>query len=88
MPAAKELRRRWRIGDDIDIGVFGETKKNGKAEQTVLYMQKLKITAHDVDVEVVVDSKPVRAGIDPYNKLVDRNSDDNVIDVEDHSVKK
>ena len=25
----------------------------------------------------VVDQAPVRAGIDPYNKLVDRNSDDN-----------
>lgn len=23
--------------------------------------------------------RPVEAGIDPYNKLVDRNSDDNVI---------
>ncbi len=28
--------------------------------------------------ELVVDERPVRAGIDPYNKLVDRNSDDNV----------
>ena len=26
--------------------------------------------------EVVVAEKPVKAGIDPYNKLVDRNSDD------------
>jgi hypothetical protein len=26
-------------------------------------------------------SRP-RAGIDPYNKLIDRNSDDNMVDVE------
>jgi ABC-2 type transport system permease protein len=31
---------------------------------------------------VVVDSRPTRAGIDPYNKLIDRNPDDNMIDVE------
>jgi ABC-2 type transport system permease protein len=29
----------------------------------------------------VVDEMPTRAGIDPYNKLVDRISDDNTIDV-------
>jgi len=29
----------------------------------------------------VVDQKPTRAGIDPYNKLIDRNADDNMIDV-------
>ena len=26
---------------------------------------------------MTVDAAPMRAGIDPYNKLVDRNSDDN-----------
>jgi len=28
-----------------------------------------------------VDEQPTRAGIDPYNKLIDRTADDNVIDV-------
>ena len=27
---------------------------------------------------MVVAAKPVKAGIDPYNKLIDRNPDDNV----------
>ena len=31
--------------------------------------------------EIVVDQPPTRAGIDPYNKLIDRDSDDNWIDV-------
>ena len=30
---------------------------------------------------MVVDRKPTRAGIDPYNKLIDRIADDNMIDV-------
>ena len=29
--------------------------------------------------DVVVDTPPSRAGIDPYNRLIDRVSDDNVI---------
>jgi hypothetical protein len=29
----------------------------------------------------VVDEQPTRAGIDPYNKLIDRISDDNMIDI-------
>ena len=33
------------------------------------------------DVLIIVDQKPTRAGIDPYNKLIDRNGDDNTMDV-------
>jgi hypothetical protein len=29
----------------------------------------------------VVDEKPTRAGIDPYNKLIDRIADDNLVDI-------
>ena len=32
--------------------------------------------------KIVVDEKPYRAGIDPYNKLIDRISDDNRVKVE------
>jgi ABC-2 type transport system permease protein len=28
--------------------------------------------------EIVVGEKPVKAGIDPFNKLIDRNPKDNV----------
>ena len=44
----------------------------------MLFLEKRHITEADVTFELVVDEKPVRAGIDPYNKLIDRNSDDNV----------
>lgn len=66
------------INDLIDVGVFGEeTKAGGKKEETVLYLQKHRITQPTTRVQLVVDKLPVRAGIDPINKLVDRNSDDN-----------
>ena len=34
-------------------------------------------------LEFVVDTKPTLVGIDPYNKLIDRNPDDNLIAVEE-----
>jgi len=36
-----------------------------------------------ITVEAVVADKSVRAGIDPYNKLVDRTSGDNVASVKE-----
>ena len=30
---------------------------------------------------ITVDQQPTLAGIDPYNKLIDRNADDNMIDI-------
>jgi hypothetical protein len=32
-------------------------------------------------IEVISDVAPTYAGVDPYNKFIDRNSDDNVIGV-------
>jgi len=63
------------LDDRIDVGVFGP-KRGG--EETVLYLAKRHVTESETTFEVVVDERPVRAGIDPYNKLIDRNADDNV----------
>jgi hypothetical protein len=30
---------------------------------------------------MVVDEEPKKAGIDPFNKLIDRNPDDNIVSV-------
>ena len=35
----------------------------------------------DLTVAQVVDERPEYAGIDPYNKLIDRDSDDNLVAV-------
>ncbi|MCZ6697050.1 MAG: hypothetical protein O7A63_10990, partial [Acidobacteria bacterium] len=50
-----------------------------------LYIEKHRITDSKTTVEVVVKELPLRAGVDPYNKLVDRNSDDNVKKVSEAS---
>jgi ABC-2 type transport system permease protein len=70
------------LNDYIEIGVL--TGK--KDEEKPLYLKKEKITKEKITkeqntFEIVVDQMPTRAGIDPYNKLVDRDADDNAIDV-------
>ena len=71
------MRRQCRLNDYIDIGVF-----NGrKDEEKPLYLKKEKLTQENQTFEIIVDEMPTRAGIDPYNKLVDRVADDNMIDV-------
>ncbi len=65
------------LHDLIDIGVF--TGK--KDEEKPLYLKKEWLTQPTQTFEIIVDQLPTRAGIDPYNKLIDRDSDDNLIDV-------
>ena len=65
------------LNDYIDIGVF----KGKKDEEEPLSLKKEKLTQEHATFEIVVDQPPTRAGIDPYNKLVDRIADDNLIDV-------
>jgi hypothetical protein len=62
------------LADWIDIGVLD-------AKGKPLYMQKHKIEQHETEFTIIVDGVPAKAGIDPWNKLVDRKPDDNVIAV-------
>jgi ABC-2 type transport system permease protein len=82
--SAKKLRadglgaeKETPIGDLVDIGVFTGEGKNEKA----LFLDKRRITQPETVFEVTVDQQPSRAGIDPYNKLIDRNPDDNIVTV-------
>jgi ABC-type transport system involved in multi-copper enzyme maturation permease subunit len=61
----------------IDIGVFAKSPDGKEQNEKVLYLQKRNVADGDSSVTVTVDSQPYEAGIDPYNKLVDRVSDDN-----------
>lgn len=68
------------ISDWIDIGVLGG--KLGDAEvPELLHLEKVHVTENSGSFTIRVDKKPVSVGIDPLNKLVDRNPDDNIKDV-------
>lgn len=62
------------LADWIDVGVFG-TDEDGK--ETVLYLEKHKVTDIENSLTITVNEKPSSAGIDPYNKLIDTGSNDN-----------
>jgi ABC-2 type transport system permease protein len=62
------------VNDYITIAVFGENDQE-------LYFKKHKIDKNHTKLAIVVDEKPVTAGIDPYCILVDRTREDNRISV-------
>jgi len=63
------------LNDFVDIGVLGEGGKE-------LYLQKHKFTDERKILEIIVDEKPFKAGIDPYVILIDRNRENNLVDID------
>jgi ABC-2 type transport system permease protein len=65
------------LNDLIELGVF----KGEKNHEVPLHVEKKWINQATSTFEFVVNEKPTRAGIDPFNKLIDRNPEDNMVDV-------
>ena len=65
------------LEDYIDIGIFTEEEVNGKKKEVALYLQKHKITTIQNKLTIIVGNKPTEVGVDPYNKLIDTQSEDN-----------
>ncbi len=63
------------VNDNIYIGVFGKNNEE-------LYLIKHKINKNRMTFNIIVDKKPIGAGIDPYIILIDRNIENNTVDVE------
>jgi ABC-2 type transport system permease protein len=63
-----------QMNDYFDIGIFGadSNNKQGRTQVNPLYLKKYKLTYGMHTITVTVKGKPVRAGIDPYSKLIDR----------------
>lgn len=66
-----------KMNDLVDIGVFTGPRDTEKP----LYLQKQWVHDGKQTFEIVVDQMPSRAGIDPLNKLIDRDGEDNETDV-------
>lgn len=63
------------IEDYITFGVFGQDGEE-------LYLRKHWVKSEKGEMKFLVDKIPERAGIDPYYYLIDKNTDDNVISIE------
>jgi hypothetical protein len=69
------------LNDWLEIGIIGEVLVNGKIKELPIYLEKVLITDSITNFQVNVKEKPLKAGIDPMHKFVDRDSDDNLISV-------
>ena len=68
----------------VDIGLFLKSPDAmDYAATDVIMLEKRRVTDGTSTLEIIVDKKPAVAGIDPYNKLIDRDSDDNLRDVDE-----
>ena len=58
----------------VDIGV-----RDPKG--TLLFLEKRRVTTGENRFTLEVTGEPAKAGIDPLNKLIDRDASDNLVDV-------
>ncbi len=65
------------VNDWMDIGVFVSNEVNGKKVDKELVFKKIKMDKPVQTFEFTVDKEPTSAGLDPYNKLIDRNPENN-----------
>lgn len=62
----------------IDIGLFSEDPNDVEEKEQVLYLAKHAVVSGDNTIVLTVKEKPNFVGIDPFIKLVDRDSKDNI----------
>ena len=68
------------LSDTIEVGLFDAKPELGVfSSRDVITMQRQPIRSGVQTIRLVTRRKPAFAGIDPYNKYIDRNSDDNVV---------
>jgi aminopeptidase N len=71
------------MNEPVDVGLF--THKPGTAgftAQDVLALQRVQVHSGEQTYQFTTDRKPVVAGIDPYNTIINRNSDENLVDID------
>jgi len=71
------------LDEEFDVGVFTAEpgKKDFKAD-SILHFERRVMKSGRQTVTLVVEREPKWVGIDPYNKRIDRNSEDNLARVE------
>ncbi len=71
------------LNETFDVGLFtAEPGKGGFDEDDVVLLERRAIRSGVQTLRFITTRVPTFAGVDPYNKWIDRNSDDNVRAVE------
>ncbi len=68
------------VGAWVDIGVFPDTEEELDDYELPqpLHFERVYVDDTQAQFVITVSEKPHRVGIDPYNKLIDRNPEDNL----------
>jgi len=68
------------LAEIMDVGLFTAMPgEKGFDKSKVVLLDKRPIRSGSQTLTFTVDRKPTFAGVDPYNYLIDRNADDNVL---------
>jgi aminopeptidase N/ABC-type transport system involved in multi-copper enzyme maturation permease subunit len=71
------------LNETFEVGLFSaEPGKSGFTRQSVLAFERRALRDGRQQIVVQSASKPAFAGVDPYNKRIDRETDDNVQSIE------
>jgi ABC-type transport system involved in multi-copper enzyme maturation permease subunit len=71
------------LDEPFDLGLFAAEPGTKEFDQTdVLLFERRAVRTGEQTLQLVTDREPFYAGVDPYNKRVDRNSEDNVAEIE------
>ena len=70
------------LDNQVDIGLFAARPGLGAfSAKDVDLIERRPISSGEQQIRVISRKKPAFAGVDPYNKFIDRNSEDNVVAV-------
>jgi aminopeptidase N len=71
------------LAESFDVGAFTvEPGRKGYDKRSVIAVQPAAVKSGSQTLRLVADREPKVVGVDPFNKRVDRNSDDNLKQVE------
>jgi ABC-2 type transport system permease protein len=68
------------MDDLVEIGVFAGSRGKGSPGEA-LYLKEHRIRSGKQAIVITVPRQPTRAGIDPYRKVIERERDDNVVEI-------
>lgn len=72
------------LADWVEVGAYVEREdEDGEMVDEPIYLELHQFTEEETTVTLVLDERPVRAGVDPRKLLVDRSPRDNTREVED-----
>ena len=71
------------LGYPVEIGLFSANPLDkGFNKEDVISVEKYALDGKRASIEIMVDKRPEFVGVDPYLKLIDREIDDNIREVE------